>query len=473
MGYSNTEQNVAVADAEARSKITKWVGEQLGARVISLERERRWRPIWRVRYEKEGKEAGLIIKGMRPFEAIPFSLGHEMLSQQMLEENGFPVPHVFGKLDDLNFVMEFVEGEKDPGLVQQADEATSEMSPERWQTCHEFMEWLVKLHGMPVEKMAHTEATIPTTPTEIALNLAERYYKMICERDAVDAVTEYFIRWMRRYVPQHRTRPAIVLGDGGQFMTDGAKLTAIIDVELAHVGDPYNDFAPLRCRHPLENFGDIPALFRHYEKISGEPLDWKAIAYSTVVYSGWGMTAYTMALKEPHVGGDWAEIVSARAFIMRRTLDAIADYMGITYNDEIELPAPRSTPIEDSGLQKLILELKLLPISPALMEWQRDNLANIPAMLLNQAHYGEWVDREFVADVERLTGSSFSDAQAADRALRGFVESAGENEDETLARLFHRHAYRLCLMVAGEGAGKDHVMFARIEPILDKNGKPG
>jgi len=472
MQFSNLDVDLAAVDAEARAKIHKWVEEELNGRVTSLERERRWRPIWRVRYEKDGRGAGLIIKGMRPFEAIPFSLDHEMLSQQMLEENGFPVPHVFGKLDELNFVMEFVEGEKDPGLVQQADEGGSEMSPERWQVCHEFMEWLVKLHRLPVEKMAHTEATIPATPEEIALNLAERYYKLICERDAVDAVTEYFIRWMRRYVPQHRTRPAIVLGDGGQFMTNGAEMTAIIDVELAHVGDPYNDFAPLRCRHPLENFGDIPALFRHYEKVSGEPLDWKAIAYATVVYSGWGMTAYTMALKEPHVGGDWAEIVSARAFIMRRTLDAIADYMGITFDDDIKLPPPRSTPIEDSGLQKLMLELKLLPTSPALLEWQRDNLANIPAMLLQRVHYGDWVDSEFVADVERLTGRSLPDADAADRTLRAFVELAGQDEDEALARLFYRHAYRLCLMVAGEGAGKDHVMFYKIEPILDKDGRP-
>jgi len=466
------DQDIAVADAAARAKITKWVEGKLGARVVSMARVRRWRPIWRVRYEADGKEAGLIVKGMRPFEAIPYSLQHEMACQKVFEESGFPVPHVFGAIDDLNFVMEFVEGEVEPGLVQQADEAENVMAPERWAASLEFMEWLVKLHRLPIAKLAHTEAMLPETPDDIALNLTERYYELIKRHDAVDAVTDFFIRWVRRNVPKHRTRPSIVFGDGAQFMNKGGKIAAIFDFELAHVGDPYNDFAPFRCRHPLQNMGDVPALYRHYEKVSGEPLDWPAISYATVVYSAWGMTSYTTALQEQHVGGDWGEVVMARAFIMRRTLDAMADCMGIDLDCDIELPAPRKTPIEDSGLQKLLLEISLLPLSDAFVGWQRDTLASIPRTLLQQVHYGQWIEQEYVADISKLLGRTFGTLDEADDALKAFVNSAAPEHDEALARLFHRHAYRSCLVIAGEGASKEHVMLAKIEPLLDKNGQP-
>jgi len=35
------------------------------------------------------------------------------------------------------------------------------------------------------------------------------------------------------------------------------------------------------------------------------------------------------------------------------------------------------------------------------------------------------------------------------------------------ARDAHRQAYRRCLMIAGPGASEDHIMFARVDPILD------
>lgn len=462
-----TELDAEAADSAERAKIASWVERTIGGRVIDMERERRWRPIWKIRYEKDGKIARLIAKGMRPFESIPYTLRHEMLAQQILEESGIPVPHVYGAVDENMFVMDFIEGEKDAGLVQQASEAMPTISPERWQASLEFIEWLGKSHKIPVDRFAGTECIMPSTPDEIALALFNPYYDMVTRRGAVDAVTEFFSRWVRRNVPQNRTRPAIVFGDGGQFMNIGNKLSAIIDVEVAHVGDPYNDLAVFRCRHPVENMGDIPALFRHYAKVTGEEIDWKVLAYSTVVYSAWGMSSYTMAMAENYLGGDWGEVIMARAFIMRRTLEAMADCLGITLEYDQELPAPRVAPIEESGLEKLLLEISRLPTSPSMADWQRDALATIPQGLLKQAHYGLWAEQADLDEIEKLTGVRARDSKEGDAVLKTFVETAGPDSDEKLVRLFHRQAYRRCLMIAGPGASEDHIMFARVDPILD------
>src|SRR3546814_13800133 len=95
---------------------------------------------------------------------------------------------------------------------------------------------------------------------------------------------EFCAVWLRRNVPEHRSRISFVTGDCGQFLSEGPEVTAILDVEVGYLGDHLHDLACFRGRHPIENMGDLPALFRHYEKALGEPLDARVIAYHTVVF---------------------------------------------------------------------------------------------------------------------------------------------------------------------------------------------
>jgi len=100
-------------------------------------------------------------------------------------------------------------------------------------------------------------------------------------------------------------------------------------------------------------------------------------------------------------------------------------------------------------------------------DWQRDALATIPQGLLKQAHYGLWAEQADLDEIEKLTGVRARDSKEGDAVLKTFVETAGPDSDEKLVRLFHRQAYRRCLMIAGPGASEDHIMFARVDPILD------
>src|SRR3546814_17481098 len=70
----------------------------------------------------------------------------------------------------------------------------------------------------------------------------------------------------------------------GQFLSKGPEITAILDVEIGHIGDPMHDLACFRGRHPVENMGDVPALFQRYASARGRPVDLDAIAYHTVCF---------------------------------------------------------------------------------------------------------------------------------------------------------------------------------------------
>jgi aminoglycoside phosphotransferase (APT) family kinase protein len=76
-----------------------------------------------------------------------------MLMQRTLQENGVPIPKILGFCSEpLTIVMEFVRGGRDPGLMQQAIENPSEMTPDRWQASLRYMEILAEMHPIPPER---------------------------------------------------------------------------------------------------------------------------------------------------------------------------------------------------------------------------------------------------------------------------------------------------------------------------------
>lgn len=460
----------APSDSDAYDSIARWVSVNIGGTVTAVERLRRWRPVWRVDYEKGGATRALLLKSLRAWDAIPYSLEHELRVMQVLERNGIGVPHVYGMLDHPRAIaMEWVEGDRDPGLVRHAVEGASAMTDERWSASLKYMEVLAQMHRIPVAQFVETEAGFPVGAREIALAHFERNYDLLAKHGAVDALVEFFALWLRRNVPAHRVTATFITGDCGQFLSKGNEITAILDLEIAHLGDPLHDLACFRGRHPVENMGDVPALFRRYAQITGEPLDLPVIAYHTVAFLAMATIGPMIAMADTtHPGGDWVEGVGQLAFIARRTLDAIAEIVGVELDDvhDIALPPPHVTPLEDQAIDKLVLELSRLETTTDFPPWQRDVLISLPGFLRNQAHYGRWVEEEDLREAGELLGSCPSDLSEADAKLKAFVQAADVEQDATLVRLFHRRIARLCRRLAGPDAPKDHLLFIKVDPIL-------
>ncbi|MBA3038005.1 MAG: hypothetical protein FP814_16140 [Desulfobacterium sp.] len=460
--------DLVAQDAQDRHNITQWIEKNIGGRVIRIERQRRWRAVWRVDIEQEGSSRSLLVKGMRPFQSIPYSLEHEMRVMEVLEASGIKVPHVYGMIESPEtFVTDWVKGSRDPGLQQEAIENASTISPERWQASLKYMEVLAQMHRIPPERfVGKTEAKIPADAQEVALGQIELFYQMAEENHAVDALTEFFMVWLRRNVPQHRTGFAFVTGDCGQFLTEGEDITAILDMELGYLGDKLHDLACFRGRHPAENMGDVHALLRHYAKVTGEDLDLPVIAYHTVVFLSLAYISPIIGIKEKKPGGAWMEAALQTGFIGRRSLEAMAEIVGVEL-DEIRLPQPHVTPLEDLAISKLATEIRNLPTSEIFQDWQRGDLASMADYLLNQAHYSRWMEEEDLREIGALLGHRPANLAEADKALRAFVQKAGPELDARLIKLFHRRSLRWCLVLAGPNAAKDHLMLVKLEPTLN------
>ena len=453
-------------DSKEKQGISRWIEDHIGATVSHIERQRRWRPVWRVQSSKEGAPLPLLVKGIRAWDCIPYPLMHEMKMMQVLEANGIPVPHVHGMCDFPEvFVMDRIEGGRDPGLVMEAVEQASTMSPERWAASLKYMEILARMHQIPAEQFEAVGVQRPDTAQAVALNHVERFNEMCYAANIVDPFMEFCMTWLRRNVPSHRTRSTFVTGDSGQFLNQGENVTAVLDVEIGHLGDNLHDLACFRGRHPVENMGDLPALFRHYAEAMGEELDLPVLAYHTVVFLAVGYYGPLFALADLQPGGDWVESAVQVAFIGRRCAEALAELVGVE-PDEIELPMARDTPWEDMALNKLLLEISRLPTSETFADWQRNTIASIPQFLLNQVHYGHWAEQEDMKEITEVLGYRPLSITEADFALRDFVSTAPPELDGTLVKLFHRRLLRQCLVFAGPDAPADHLFLRKVEPIL-------
>jgi aminoglycoside phosphotransferase (APT) family kinase protein len=91
----------------------------------------------------------------------------------------------------------------------------------------------------------------------------------------------FCVDWLDRNVPAYDGPAVLVQGDTGpgNFMYAAGRVTAIVDWELAHYGDPMDDIAWLSLRTVQDTFTDFPSRLAEYEQLSGHRIDQDRVWY--------------------------------------------------------------------------------------------------------------------------------------------------------------------------------------------------
>jgi hypothetical protein len=118
-----------------------------------------------------------------------------------------------------------------------------------------------------------------------------------------DPALTFSLRWLRSHIPDYDGPPVLVQGDTGpgNFMYLGGGVTAVVDWELAHLGDPMDDIAWLSLRATQEPLPDFPARLHEYEELSGNPIDDARVRYYRVMAE---TKLQVMSHRGPRGGGD-------------------------------------------------------------------------------------------------------------------------------------------------------------------------
>lgn len=222
------------------------------------------------------------------------------------------------------FVMEFVEGET--------------LAP-RWLRDPRYEAARRAMLADCAEALARTHAVTPADVADLGLPVLPPRAQLGTLRDLYDSlegavpVFELAFAALAERLPEVGTL-SLVHGDfrSGNLIVGEAGLSAVVDWELAHVGDPHMDIGWLstntwrfgRTDQPVGGFGDREAFYAAYEAAGGRPVDRDlALAFEMLGSLRWGIMCMQMAAA--HLSGEVASV--ERAAIGRRVSETEADLL--------------------------------------------------------------------------------------------------------------------------------------------------
>ncbi|WP_183025876.1 phosphotransferase family protein [Variovorax sp. UMC13] len=242
---------------------------------------------------------------------------------------GVPAPavcHVLQPADGLGegFVMARIEGET-LGRRIVRDER---FEPARRVLARQCGQALAKIHRVPL-------AGLP--PLRRSGARAELDFQLALHRGHGTArpVFEAAFQWLRRHAPATEAAPVLVHGDfrNGNLIVGEQGLRAVLDWELAHIGDPMEDLGWLcvnawrfgRDELPVGGFGTLAELFEGYTA-EGGTVDTGRLRYWQVLGTlKWGIVCEAMA--HAWLGGSEREL--EKAVIGRRASEAEIDLLAL------------------------------------------------------------------------------------------------------------------------------------------------
>jgi aminoglycoside phosphotransferase (APT) family kinase protein len=262
---------------------------------------------------------------------------------------------------------------------------------------------MAAIHALPLD-------TLPDgVPAAGARDLIESYHAAYVSIEERRPVYELAFAWLRENCPAEFDPPVLVHGDFrmGNLLVCENGLTAVLDWEIAHLGDPHQDLAYIcapswrfgRRDKPVGGIGDIAPFLAAYEAASGRRVDPKRFQFWRVLTTlFWGSACMTML-------GDWrngTERSIERAAIGRRIseveidlLPLLADIEGVSAEPLAPLTVPARDPqTGQTSLTEMITALSewndqdVTPNATGRDRFQSRIAANLFAQLAREAQMG-------------------------------------------------------------------------------------
>jgi aminoglycoside phosphotransferase (APT) family kinase protein len=273
----------------------------------------------------DGIEQGLILRCDPADSLIDTARALEFAAYRSFESSIVPVPRAISLVEDATligtpfFIMERIEGGEAAGPM---DEMA--YGDHRESIGKQFFGHLGHIHA--VDAIASPLAAVVDIPSRSACWSRELdYWDGVIAKDAFEPepIAAAAIRWLRRNPPSPAQTLAIVHGDyrNGNVLHDKeGKIVAVLDWEMAHIGDPLEDLAwaldPLwNLRDETRAAGLIPRedAIAIWEKASG-------CRFDSAAFQWWEMFATLKGL------AIW--VSSARAYASGTNADPILAFSG-------------------------------------------------------------------------------------------------------------------------------------------------
>jgi aminoglycoside phosphotransferase (APT) family kinase protein len=190
-----------------------------------------------------------------------------------------------GRFDTPGMLMAEVEGiSVAPRILRKPEYAAA-----RERLPGELAEALAKIHAID---LAVLDGVLPTAPADPALAQIEEWERQLDAIGEPLPAAELGLRWLRANLPE-AAEPTVVHGDFrlGNFIVDQRGLGAVIDWELAHLGDPAEDVGWLCIRSwrfgnddlPVAGLGELERFLVAYEDAGGRTIEAERLRFWEVL----------------------------------------------------------------------------------------------------------------------------------------------------------------------------------------------
>ncbi|MCU1450247.1 MAG: aminoglycoside phosphotransferase [Acidimicrobiales bacterium] len=233
---------------------------------------------------------------------------------------GVPVPRVVAESGDV-LVVERVDGETIPRKILR----DTEFAAARPLLARQCGQALARIHAVPVDSVPGLVVEDDPVAT---------WRAMLDGFGQPHPTFELALRWLEERRPPPAAT-ALVHGDfrHGNLIVGPDGVRAVIDWELAHLGDPMEDLGWLCVKawrfgvdRPVGGFGDYEELFASYQEASGRPVDPDVVRWWEVMGTlKWGIMCIAQAFT--HLSGTVRSVELAA--IGRRVCENEWDLLGM------------------------------------------------------------------------------------------------------------------------------------------------
>ena len=220
-------------------------------------------------------------------------LAVEARLMQVARAHGVPEPevhYVLGPQDGIGagFIMQWLDGEALGARIVKAPEL-DEIRP---QLARLFGETLARIHRIDLTATGLGQQLKHLSPEAYVRQTWERYQTF----DTPQPMIDFTAQWLLNNLPTNYT-PSLVHNDfrNGNVMVDNSGIVAVLDWEVAHIGDPMRDLGWMlthswrfgRAHLPVGGFGESEDFFAGYESVAGRRVDRQSVKFWQVFGSFW------------------------------------------------------------------------------------------------------------------------------------------------------------------------------------------
>jgi aminoglycoside phosphotransferase (APT) family kinase protein len=268
------------------------------------------RETYRFRAHYNGQERGLILRRDPPASLIETERSAEFRAYGAFHKLGLPVPEPIAlelgtdALDRPFFVMEEIENCAVGSIL-----AADPYGVHRDKIGEQFFTVLGRIAAADPAAIGLGDFEGAADVNDCARHELARWEKVIDEDEREpQPIARAAIRWLRNHPPPQAQKIAVVHGDyrTGNFLhDDGGDIRAILDWEMAHLGDPLEDLGwaldPLWSHgDPSRPGGTVPRdeALAIWERASGLKADRKALLWWEIFASLKGLAIWISAANE-------------------------------------------------------------------------------------------------------------------------------------------------------------------------------